>query len=138
MQSPNCPTNSLIYLKSDMLSRNGDSELTANVEFDRQRNFGISVILCVTLYAVTDDTLGTFMICINVIIRLFCVRVTTGRDDCSRADYKLCFRALSFRLRSRNICTDAATGTTETNSTMENDFRDIAKTFLSLRIFFRD
>ncbi|KYM91379.1 hypothetical protein ALC53_01447 [Atta colombica] len=39
-QSPNFPTNSLIYSKSDMLSRNSDSELTANVGSDRQRNFG--------------------------------------------------------------------------------------------------
>ncbi|EGI66963.1 hypothetical protein G5I_04479 [Acromyrmex echinatior] len=38
-QSPNFPTNSLIYSKSDMLSRNSDSELTANVGSDRQRNF---------------------------------------------------------------------------------------------------
>ncbi|KYQ54742.1 hypothetical protein ALC60_06344, partial [Trachymyrmex zeteki] len=38
-QSPNFPTNSLIYSKSDMLSRNSDSELTTNVGSDRQHNF---------------------------------------------------------------------------------------------------
>lgn len=46
-QSPNFPANSLIYSKSDMLSRNGDSELTANVEPNRQCNFGhIATFYC--------------------------------------------------------------------------------------------
>lgn len=66
-QSSNFPANSLIYSKPDMLSRNGDSELTTNVEPDRQRNFE-HIVTFYVIYAVINDTSRILMKYITVII----------------------------------------------------------------------
>lgn len=122
-QSPNFPTNSLIYSEPDMLSRNGDSELTANVEPDRQRNFGH---VATFYYATRND-------------KWYIISDIRSWNGSSRIwnyeDYKI--RTHSFiSFRSWNICADGKRGWPNQIPTVENDFRDIAKTFISLKIFF--